>query len=170
MASIIAVLSILVVAGAFMWMQPSKRDKHLAQLRSGALTQGFLIGSVKLPDTSENGRVNNRFNIQTIYQIALKMDTENQLEFTAMRTSGESGIYLPDGWSWYKRSNLSEPLYSSVSAFLLSLPDSVTALVVSKASVGLVWDERDPELNLDKIKAMLHAVAQFCQLEPHGSN
>ena len=169
MASIIAVLSILVVAGAFMWMQPSKRDKRLAKLRSGALTQGFLVGSVKLPDTTEHGRVNNRFEIQTIYQIALKLEAQSQLEFTALRSTGESGIYLPDGWAWNKRSNVPESIYTALSTFLAGLPESVTALVVSKTAIGLVWDEKDPQLTLEQIKSMLHDVAGFCDLEPHSS-
>jgi hypothetical protein len=167
MASLIAILSILLVAGAFMWIQPSKRDKQLAKLRSSALTQGFLIGSIKLPDTTEHGRVNDRFTIETIYQVSLQTEKQHEMEFTVLRTSGENGIYLPEGWAWNKRNHLSESIYTAIAEFLVTLPASVTAVMVSKASIGIVWDEKDPELSLEQLRVLLNSIASFCNLQTY---
>lgn len=160
MAPLIAILSVFVVAGAFMWMQPSKRDKHLSKLRSSAITNGFLIGSIKLPDTSEYGRVNQVFQIQTLYQRSLEIQEETEMSFTALRTTGEHGIYLPEGWDWNHRKNLQESQYQSIAAFLKELPQSVSAIVLTKNTVGLVWDEKDPDMTLEQIKSLLIQAAE----------
>lgn len=165
MASIIAVLSILVVAGAFMWLQPSARDKYLARLRSEAITSGFLIGSIRLPDTSEYGRVKSLYRIETLYQLSIELIDDDNVAFTVVRTSGESGAFLPDGWTWEHRASMNQSVYQAVSALLVNLPLSVEAVVVKKDTVGLVWDEKSPELTLDWIKTKLTAVASICSLQ-----
>ncbi|TXR53431.1 hypothetical protein [Reinekea thalattae] len=167
---LIAICSSLLVIGAFLWLKPSKRDQHLAQLRSSAIAQGFLIGSIKLPDTSEYGRVNQRNSIETLYRLALEVDPQandsphDRLAFTILRTSGESGIYLPNGWAWQQRQNVTETHYQRLAQRLAKVPEEVTALVVNDAFVGLVWNENTKEVSLQQLAELLSQLAADCDL------
>jgi hypothetical protein len=161
MSFLIVVLPILVVAGAFVWLRPSHREQHLAKLRSDALVEGMRIGSLIVPDTSEYGRVNEKSIIVTLYQRSLIYKEGELSSFTALRTTGESGIFLPEGWTWDGRTNISEKEHSSLSELVRSLPPSITALSLNSDSVSLSWDEKDPELSFDALKRHLSSIAQI---------
>lgn len=170
MAFLIAMASCLLVIGAFLWLKPSKRDQHLAHLRTRAITQGFLISSVKLPDTSEHGRVNQLHRIETLYRLSLEIDTDVEqvaqqaLRFTVQRTSGESGIYLPESWVWQERHNIDHSLYAIIAEYLAQLPEDISAVLVSQAFVGLVWSENTQRIDLPNILEQLQQLASACGL------
>ena len=160
MAGLLAViLPILVVAGAFMWMQPSKRDQHLAKMRSEALVNGFRIDSLRVPDTSEFGRVNQKHQIVTLYQRSTEIESSSHLDVTIMRTSGEHGAYLPKGWMWDARSGVSESQTQQLAEFVLTLPESVTVLRIARDSIGVSWDEKDPGIDFKQLKEWLGVIA-----------
>jgi len=161
MAAVIAVLATFVVAGAFLWLKPSPRDQHLAKLRSDALIQGFRIASLRIPDTSEYGRVNNQYKIVTVYQVSTVLHEGTDLEFTVLRTTGESGAYLPTGWCWDRRTDLTEHHYQQIAEVLAKLPLSIDVISLSSDSIALSWDEKDPNLTFDELKKTLKHIADF---------
>ena len=77
MAIWLPILAVLLLVGSFMWLKPSPRDQFLAKLRSRALAQGFSLGSLRVPDTSAHGRVNQRFQIVTLYQLPVQLSTSS---------------------------------------------------------------------------------------------
>jgi hypothetical protein len=159
MTALFIIIPILIVAGAFLWMRPSPRDQQLAKLRSAALVNGLRIGSLKVPDTSEYGRVNAKNVIVTIYQLSLELLEAKTSSFVVLRTSGEAGAYLPNGWAWEQRDCILEGQYSLLSDLLENLPMSVTAVCLDNEHASLSWDEFDETVTFDDIKTWLGSVA-----------
>jgi hypothetical protein len=155
MTAIYIIVPILIVAGAFLWMRPSPRDQHLAKLRSQALVNGLRLGSLKVPDTSEFGRVNDVQTIITLYQISLVLIDGETCSFTVLRTSGEAGAYLPEGWQWIQRVHLDEKHYEALNGFLAALPTSVSAISLDAQHASLSWDESDESVTFEGIKGWL---------------
>ena len=161
MTYLVFILPVLVIIGAFMWLKPSPRDQRLAQLRSNALISGFRITSLKVNDNSEQGRVNQTQQIVTLYEVSLVPSKESLSEFIVQRTSGESGAYLPSGWAWEARSELSAEHYQALADLLASLPEAINLLALNRSAVGLCWDEMDEAVAYDQLKQPLLACAQI---------
>lgn len=162
-------LPVLVVVGAFTWMQPSKRDQQLAKMRSEALVAGFQISSLKVLDLTEHGRINKLKRIVTVYQKPLAAEkNDDPIRFTAVRTTGESGVYLPEGWAWELRENLTEADYRQLSILLNEMPDSVEVLNLDRTSVSISWDEKDSEISFSRLSDWLNATANSFKRTIHG--
>ena len=169
MAIWLPILAVLLLVGSFMRLKPSPRDQFLAKLRSRALAQGFSLGSLRVPDTSAHGRVNQRFQIVTLYQLPVQLSASSEGHFTVLRTTGEAGAYLPDGWAWDQRDGLNESQYQHLKNILTALPVSIQLISLSAGSIGLSWDESDPELSFERLKRVLTDIAQVAQQRLVGS-
>jgi len=159
MSFLFFMLPVLIVAGAFLWLKPSPRDQFLAKLRSGALQQGFKISSLKVPDLSEFGRVNNKYEIVTLYEKGLRLENGSLPQFTVVRTSGECGAYLPEGWAWDKRIHLNEAQYVLIADKLAKLPQSISVVCLMNESVAVSWDEKDPNITFEILNTELSKLA-----------
>ena len=168
MGLVIAILAMLLVLGSFLWMRPSPRDQFLSKLRSQALMSGFRISSLKLPDMSESGRINHHQEIITIYVKTLAVVKQTSIPYTVMRTTGEAGIYLPGGWDWHNRRDLSEPLMKSIGHFVASLPISVSVVTVDQSQASISWDEKDPSINFQRLSTWLSTAAGLINRKIHG--
>ncbi|MEJ2045620.1 MAG: hypothetical protein P8X74_10610 [Reinekea sp.] len=160
MIYLVVFLSVLTIVGAFMWMQPSPRDRRLAKLRSDALMNGFRISSLKVNDTSEYGRVSKIMQIVTIYELPLLMTSQDDPAiFTVQRSDSESGAYLPDGWVWEERRNLNEEHYQKLTLLLEGLPSRISIITLHRDNVGLCWDEVDANVSYQELKDLLISAA-----------
>jgi hypothetical protein len=163
------ILPVLVVVGAFTWLQPSKRDQQLAKLRSDALVSGFQISSLKVLDLSEHGRINNQKRIVTVYQKPLAAEKKDDpIRYTVLRTSGESGAYLPEGWAWETREQMTEADYERLNALLATLPESVDVVNLDRTTVSLSWDEKDQNINFEVLTRWLESAATGFNRSIHG--
>lgn len=162
MGILIVLLPLLIVMGAFMWLRPSRSDQRLAQLRNTAINQGFRLGSLKVSDTSEEGRVRGKKSIVTLYQLSVELIKDDRLFLTVLRSSGESGAYLPEGWVWDHREGMTEHQYEQLHSLLASLPENVRVFNVSQGLIGLSWDELDPNPEYDQFKLWLTELASLC--------
>lgn len=160
MSFLFFIVPVLIVAGAFLWLKPSPRDQYLAKLRSNALVQGFRISSLKVPDLSEFGRVNDKKEIVTLYEKGLQLEKDSLPRFTVLRTTGESGVFLPDGWAWDIRTNLQDEHYRVIASTIAILPSSVSLLSLMGAAVAVSWDEKDQEVTFDLLNEILAKLAQ----------
>lgn len=159
-------LPVLIVVGAFMWMKPSRRDQYLAKLRASAIGHGFKLGSLRVPDLTEFGRVNEKYQIVTLYQKTIVVaDKEVHPTLTVLRTSGQSGAFLPDGWQWERRNGLSDQQYQELSDLLELLPLSVNTLDVSRETLGLSWDERDDDITFEQLTETIRKAADIFSLK-----
>ena len=160
MTLLFILLPVLVVAGAFMWLKPSPRDQFLTKLRSEAIGAGFRMGSLSVPETSVYGRVKGQRVMVTLYQRSLHLDDTKQQRFVVQRTTGDHGAFLPEGWSWVDRTAMETQDYQRLGDFLEKLPPSVSLVGLSADAASLSWDERDPDIELEHLKAWLVSLAK----------
>jgi hypothetical protein len=52
---------------------------------------------------------------------------------------------------------------------LTALPLSIQLISLSSGSIGLNWDERDPELNFERLKRVLAEVTQMAEQKLVGA-
>lgn len=140
-ANLLIIGAILTLAGAFMWLKPSARDRHLNQLRTQALTEGLKLQSVRLPDTSVDGRLNDKKELLTIYRLIHHFDKHQAPFFTVQRTTGVSSAFLPDGWKWADDHRPPEAQRQAIADFLEGLPEHYRVIDARPDGVGLSWDE-----------------------------
>lgn len=154
-ANIAIIGAILVLAGAFMWLRPSRRDQHLNTLRTAALTAGFKLDSIRIPDTSIEGRLADKSSLTTLYRLLHRFEKDKAPRFTVQRTTGVSSAFLPDGWKWADEHRPSEAVTQVLHGFLVSLPEAYLVLDAQPDGVGLVWDERGDASALPAIRETL---------------
>lgn len=141
LANLIIVFAILTLAGAFMWLKPSAYDRRLSQVRSAALGQGLKLYSLKVPDTSVEGRVGNKHELRTLYRLLHPFSKAQAPSFTLLRTTGVSSAFLPDGWVWADDKRASDRQLSVLIDFLIELPQHYNLVDAQADGVGVGWDE-----------------------------
>lgn len=154
-ANIAIICAILILAGAFMWLKPSPRDRHLNTLRTAALTAGFKLDSIRIPDTSIEGRLAEKSSLITLYRLLHRFDKDRAPRFTVQRTTGVSSAFLPDGWKWADQHRPTEAVTQHLHEVLLTLPEAYLVLDAQPDGVGLVWDERGDASALPAIRETL---------------
>ena len=141
---LIIAISIALVVGGMAWVRPSPRQSFLAKLRMQALQQGYKVAQIRVSDTTVLGRVNDESIAVIVYRLFLSEAQQLPLAQGGLilRTSGESGIYLPDGWTWADKKPLSREFIEPLCAFIAALLPSVTGIELNDKSIGLIWNER----------------------------
>jgi hypothetical protein len=147
--------SVLVIVGAFMWIKPSPRDQHLNLLRSKAIQEGFKLDSIRVPDTSIEGRLAEKSSLITLYRLLHRFEKGKAPRFTVQRTTGVSNAFLPDGWKWADTHRPSESVTPILHDMLVSFPERYLVIDAQPDGVGLVWDERDDASALPAIRETL---------------
>lgn len=162
LASLAIIGAMVILTGAFMWLKPSPRDQHLNTLRSAALTEGFKLASIRIPDTSIEGRLADKASLATLYRILHSFDKGKAPRFTVQRTTGVSNAFLPDGWRWADQRRPSEAVTQVLHDILIELPETYLVLDAQPDGVGLAWDERGDVSALPAIRETLeHLIAQL---------
>lgn len=154
-ANLAIIGAILVLAGAFLWLKPSPRDRHLNTLRTAALSAGFKLDSIRIPDTSIEGRLAEKSSLITLYRLLHRFEKGKAPRFTVQRTTGVSSAFLPDGWKWADQHRPSEAVTQDLHEVLIGLPDQYLVLDAQPDGVGLVWDERGDASALPAIRETL---------------
>ena len=150
---LVALLAVLVVYGAAMWVKPTRRDREQADLRAKAMQKGLKIQHRYVSDTSISGRINKLSTAMIFYRLPVKRDDENPV--TLLRSTGESGIYLPDGWIWEEDTRLNDAILNPIVDRISTWPEGFTGLDLAPDSIGIGWQERVPE-ELDLLISELH--------------
>ena len=127
MGYIISALVVIFFIGSASFLIPSRRTKHIAQLRLDAVKLGFKISSLAYSNVS--------FKSDDIklasYQIK---NTSNIKEAHFIKDKNEFILYSPS------RLKYSEE-YESLLMSIRSLPESIIEIIFSKAVMVFLWDE-----------------------------
>ncbi len=127
MGYIISALVVIFFIGSASFLIPSRRTKHIAQLRLDAVKLGFKISSLAYSNVS--------FKSDDIklasYQIK---NSSNIKEAHFIKDKNEFILYSPS------RLKYSEE-YASLLLSIRSLPESIIEIIFSKAVMVFLWDE-----------------------------
>ncbi len=135
---------VLFLVGSVLWFKPSKRDQKLARMRQEALISGYKVRQQTVPDLSIDGRINKQEESQYFY--CYPITEVRKQTCIVLRTTGESGIYLPDGWTWASTNRASEADLLWLQNHLPKLKDAVTGLELGADYSGVSWNESDESL------------------------
>lgn len=159
-ANLFIVFAILTVAGAFMWLKPSAHDRRLSQLRSAALSQGIKLYSLKVPDTSVEGRVGEKHELRTLYRLLHSFSKAQAPSFTVLRTTGVSSAFLPEGWIWADDKRATDAQMSALVGFLNDLPEQYSVVDAQADGVGVSWDES----GIDRLPAVRETLQRLASI------
>ncbi|MGH1484948.1 MAG: hypothetical protein ACRBCI_01935 [Cellvibrionaceae bacterium] len=142
------VLAIAMAVGPIMLMQPSKRDRRLAALRSAAAMSGL---SVHMSDYI-NG--NNKQAV-AVYTMAVELPQEAP-SWQLLKRTYKHDIHFYGQWDWQKEPDPLMRQEKQLKALLDDLPDDIVGLEVNKNLLGIWWRERPSPISIDDIKQWLN--------------
>lgn len=148
-------LVVLSLTGSLLWVMPSKAEKRLAEIRAYAVTQGLRVTSITGPDLSLEGRLEKKNKIYTAYKIGMPR-VRGAPEYILLRTTGESGYGLIDGWRWEKPEfRLTGAALDRLNQALAQMPLWTDLLAILPDGVAIGFDERGGSAQVDEVKALL---------------
>lgn len=151
-AIIIVVLVICMAVGPIMMLQPSKRQKRIAGLRTAAAKHGFKVHMARLNDS----------NI-AVYTKSWPADDKKIYSgepLTLTRKGYAHGLHLSQYWQLNCAKDLSEAARSRLETLLTSLPDKVSGVEITPGGPGLYWLETGGEQQLAEVEAWLRSASE----------
>jgi len=154
------------IIGSFSYMKPTPKQKREAKVRMKAIHMGLRIKQLNMPDLSITGRVNQTktplvfFQLHVPAKVGAQKRIEIEKKWIIQRTTGESGIYLKDGWAWNLRSTDST-VVEFLEGFLDTQNEHIQAIEVNKYYVAISWNERPNDEYINTLNQDLEKLMQF---------
>lgn len=155
--ALVAGVLILSAVGSLLWAVPSKSDRRRADMRSHAMQSGLSVITLTIPDTSIRGRIERRQRLVTAYKKRAPGAGRAVLpELLVLRTEGEHGYGLPEGWVWREADfRLRGHQLQLLLDALEDLPDWVECFAVLPDGVAMAIEEYKGEVRVDELAALL---------------
>ena len=152
--ALVAGLLLLSALGSLLWASPSKTERRHAEMRALAMQKGLSLTTLNIADTSERGRIESRRRLVTGYKLRTRGQFRPRLpELTIVRTEGESGYGLPDGWVWHDAAfRLRGAEQQRLLDCIEGLPDWVECLAVLPDGLAIGFEERG---GADRVEAVI---------------
>lgn len=137
MIYLLIVLMVALVLSSLMWIRPSPRQKHLAQMRSAALAQGLQVQLSTAPDARPGeGRLD-----YALYLLPRRNDGPTPPDWLLVKGSRRGDPSPWPEWRWLDKA--APVVYQQpIAEALLRLPEDAVGLVSNRRGVGLYWQER----------------------------
>ena len=160
MTWLVIIFAVAVVLSPLMWFKQSPRQRRVSHLRSVAATFNLQVALHRRPEAREGE--------DALSCVCYKMRCQHKIPFTEWvihRFSQRGWSSDWEGWQWFKQQ--ADDSWSEILGNALQdMPDGVTAAMMQKSSVGVIWDERGDEENLEQIAKNLlrlkHHVENNC--------
>lgn len=164
MAVVIICLVVAMVVGPVMIMQPTKRQRRLAHLRSSAAAMGMRVQMEKLRNETYG-----------VYQKSWPLTSKERRRvapWRAERMPYAHGLHLAEYWQVNNPQAFAEALREQLDLTLARVPPSVAAVEVTADGVRCFWDERGDEQTLKAVGAcidgLIAAMVPFARRRPGG--
>jgi len=154
------------IIGSFSYIKPTPKQKREAKIRMRAIELGLKIKQLDMPNLSIEGRVNKTkaplvfFQLHVPPKVGADKRTEIENTWIIQRTTGESGIYLADGWTWNQRSTNND-VVTFLEGFLNTQGEHIRAIDVNKYYVAISWNERPNNEYIETLKEDLEKLMKF---------
>lgn len=151
----IIALIFFTMVGSLMWVMPNKAEKRLASIRTYGISKGLRITSIKAPDLSLEGRIDGKFKLYTAYKKGMPRK-KGAAEYVVLRTTGESGYGLIDGWRFEEPSfRLQGTDLVRLNEALERLPAWTDLLAILPDGIAIGFDERGGNDQVDAVCDLL---------------
>ena len=147
-------LAIVMTIGPIMFIQPSRRDRYLADLRQQAAKSGLFV---RLTEYSMNDGSNDTI---AVYSLPVDLPLETQ-HWQLIKQSYSHEIHFHGQWEWQTASHLSTEQWISteqqslLKQLLNDLPSDVVGLECNRRNIGVWWQEKMPDTSINDIKGCL---------------
>jgi len=148
MSVLIIAFVVLSLVGSVMWVMPTKRDKHLAQLRMQAKRAGFQVQLTKLVYPREKGLIEQRKVSTVAYRLLRgKISQEEHHNWPSWRvakcdTNACEGLI--DGWGWaVGERTLATDKIAVLNDIITKLPEDVLGVESTPVHLSVFWSEQD---------------------------
>ncbi len=182
---IIIAVTFTLVIGPLFWLRPSARDRQLERLRGRARACGLNVAMRQIPDpdppatlrVSSGGKVRDPILYTALYEMPLRLPGSLEprhvpiWEVVRLRQDRRSPIedelsaHLLSGWRFEQAGlPLLEHVIARLSEQLALAPRGTVKVVGDTSSVGLYWQERGDEGEVDTIARLLEGL-QVLQID-----
>lgn len=155
-------LLLLAAFGPVLWIMPSRRDRLLARLRSGARQRGLLVELTTLPDpgappearVSAGGKLRHPTIACTAYRHPLPRAARYAPRWRLLASAADEGPV--EGWSFDGTPEGDADYWRRTGELLKTLPHGMLGVEFDRNHVSLYWRER---LEADQVETVLDALA-----------
>ena len=145
---------IAVVISPLMWLRQSPQAKRMTELRGMATQLSIQVSLHRRPDARED-----EVSLDSVCYRLPWLDWNASESWVLQRFSPRGWDSHCEGWRWTQHQ--AHPDWDDLLAQLIpALPTGVSALIASKAGIGMIWDERGDALDLEKIAATLQLLRE----------
>lgn len=140
------VLAIAMAVGPIMIMQPSRRDRRLAELRQKAASLGLQL---RLSDY-EGSSV-------AVYTLPVILP-KNTPTWQIIKQAYAHGLHFYQHWQLSSSSTIEmvpATIADALKAYIDQLPDDIVGIEVSNKIVGIWWQEKPNSVTIDEVKSLL---------------
>ena len=148
------VFGIAVVISPLMWLKQSPHAKRMTELRGMATQLSIQVSLHRRPDARED-----EIGLESVCYRLPWLDRDASERWVLQRFSERGWDSQCEGWRWTQHQ--AHPDWDDVLAQLIpELPNGVSALIASRAGIGMIWDERGDALDLEKIQNALQVLRE----------
>lgn len=147
--------------GSVMWVMPSPRQRHQAELRLRARKLGIQVRLARVALPRAQGEMEGEVCTTPAYRIPRtnldRRERDNWSGWEVLRVETLNNDGLIEHWSWSRRADtLPAAALEQINRLLEQLPDDVLGVESTPLSLTFYWDERGDVSRLEQ----LHALAQ----------
>ena len=137
--------AVALLLGPIMVLQPSSRQRQLAQLRQAALKRGI---SVRLDSSNKKAPP------IAVYSLAWPISVKTG-PFYLKKQDVAHDLHLLDYWYWEGDGCAPDSWLPPLTAILRLLPEDIVGIECTKHSLGLFWLEKRNQTTLDAVEDLL---------------
>jgi hypothetical protein len=154
MTWLLIVFGTALVLSPLMWLKQSPHQKRITHLRRQASLASLQVSLHRRPDAREDER-----RLEAVCYHFPWQDTDCRQDWVLQRVSNRGWPSEFQGWCWMKQ-DAGAQWHDVLAHTLANLPQGVGAIVASAQGIGVIWDERGDQSELNQICDCLHRLRQ----------
>ena len=154
MTWLLIVFGTALVLSPLMWLKQSPHQKRIAELRRLASLASLQVSLHRMPDAREDER-----RLEAVCYRLPWQDTDCRQDWVLQRISSRGWPSEYQGWFWMAQ-DAGEQWDDLLAATVSNLPEGVGAVVASAQGIGVIWDERGDQSELNQICDFLHRLRE----------
>jgi hypothetical protein len=154
MTWLLIVFGTALVLSPLMWLKQSPHQKRITHLRRQASLASLQVSLHRRPDAREDER-----RLEAVCYRFPWQDTDCRQDWVLQRVSNRGWPSEFQGWCWMKQ-DAGAQWHDVLAHTLANLPQGVGAIVASAQGIGVIWDERGDQSELNQICDCLHRLRQ----------